>query len=100
MRIQIMDKRWNLRFASNLSNHGECQAPTVRDKQMRILSSLRGKRRLTVLIHEMLHAANWHLDEQFVAQASEDIANVLWRLGYRQCGHKADKEPASDKPVV
>lgn len=100
MRVQIMDKRWTLRFVPNLANYGECQAPGTADKQIRILSTLRGKQRLTILIHELLHASNWHLDEQFVTQAAEDIAGVLWRLGYRQCGYKADEEPASDKPIA
>ena len=37
---------------------------------------------MEVLIHEMLHAAGWHIDESFVEQFASDAARTLWRLGY------------------
>lgn len=38
---------------------------------------------LEVLIHELLHAAYWDLDEHAVAETADDIAGILWRLGWR-----------------
>jgi len=42
-----------------------------------------GERRLEVLIHEMLHACYWDLDEEAIDITARDIARVLFRLGYR-----------------
>jgi hypothetical protein len=36
-----------------------------------------------VLIHEIVHAAGWHIDETFVERFACDAARALWRLGYR-----------------
>ena len=87
MRIRILNKRWRLRFAPNLANRGDCPGPAAKHKEIRVLSGLRGEERLEVLIHEMLHAAGWHIDEAFVEQFARDVARALWRLGYRN-GHE------------
>ena len=83
MRVKILGKLWKLRFAPNLANRGDCDAPGTRAKEIRILSSLRDEERLEVVIHELVHAAGWHIDEAFVAGFARDAARVLWRLGYR-----------------
>jgi hypothetical protein len=84
MRIKILGKLWNLRFAPNLANRGDCDPPTARAKEIRIASSLHGEERLEVLLHEFCHAAGWHIDEGFVERFASDAARVLWRLGYRE----------------
>lgn len=38
---------------------------------------------LETVIHEALHACNWHKDEDNVTQTAHDIARFLWNLGYR-----------------
>ena len=83
MRITILAKRWNLRFAPNMADRGDCDSPDCKQKGIRVLSTLKGEERLEVLIHEMLHAAGWHIDEEFVEQFAHDCARTLWRLGYR-----------------
>ncbi len=83
MRITILGKHWNLRFAPNMADRGCCDSPGCKKKGIRILSSLKGEERLEVLIHEMLHAAGWHIDEEFVERFANDCARALWRLGYR-----------------
>jgi len=83
MRIKVLGKLWQLRFAPNMANRGDCDQPDQRGKEIRISSSLRGEQRLEVLIHEMVHAAGWHIDETFVARFAKDAARALWRLGYR-----------------
>lgn len=83
MRIRILEKFWQLRFAPNLANRGDCDPPTRPNKEIRVRSTLSGEERLEVLIHEMLHAAGWHIDERFVEEFACDAARALWRLGYR-----------------
>lgn len=82
MRIKILGKVWNLRFAPNMANRGDCDPPTQPNKEIRIASSLRREERLEVLVHEMVHAAGWHIDETFVERFAADVARALWRLGY------------------
>lgn len=82
MKIKILNKIWELEFFPNLENRGECDHPCSANKQIRVRKDLEDEERLEILIHEMLHAAFWHLDEEYVLTAAEDIAKVLWRLGY------------------
>ena len=84
MRVKILGKVWNLRFAPNMANRGDCEPPTSPGKEIRISSSLGGEDRLEVLIHELVHAAGWHIDETFVERFARDAARALWRLGYRE----------------
>ena len=84
MRIQILGRRWELRYARLTNNRGECEDPTKTGKQIRISTDLPPQEELEVLIHEMLHAAGWHLDEQYVEQFADEVSAVLWRLGYRR----------------
>lgn len=39
---------------------------------------------LTTLIHECLHAENWSKIEPIIERTSTEIADLLWRLGYRR----------------
>lgn len=83
MFVTILGKRWRLRFTPLKVKDGSCDPPDGSAKEIVVESRLKGRGKLDVLIHEMLHAANWHLDEAFVAQCASDMARVLWRLGYR-----------------
>ena len=83
MRVKVLSRIWHLRFAPNMANRGDCDPPDQRNKEIRVSTSLRGEERLEVLIHELVHAAGWHIDETFVEQFASDAARVLWRLGYR-----------------
>lgn len=82
-----MSRYWRLRFARLLFHRGDCDAPTRAKKEIRVDPRLQDEERLEVLIHEMVHAAGWHIDESFVEQFAADAARALWRLGYR------DKQP-------
>jgi hypothetical protein len=84
MRVRVLGKDWRMRFVPNLgSNRGDCDPPDRRAKEIRVAAGLRGEERLEVLIHELVHAAGWHIDEGFVERFAADAARVLWRLGYR-----------------
>lgn len=82
MKVTILGKPYDLRFVSRLKNRGDCSDPSHPPRAIRILSSLRGEERLEVLLHEMLHAAGWHIDEGFVEQFARDAAKVLTKLGH------------------
>ena len=83
MFVNVLGKRWKLRFAALRLDDGRCDPPDGSAKEIVVDSKLVGRERLDTLIHEMLHAANWHLDEEFVTRCASDMAKVLWRLGYR-----------------
>jgi hypothetical protein len=83
MRVKILNRMWNLRFAHNMANRGDCDPPDKPGKAIRVSSALRGEERLEVVVHELVHAAGWHIDEGFAEQFASDVARVLWRLGYR-----------------
>jgi len=42
------------------------------------------KKELETIIHESLHACKWSKSEDDVRQTGEDVARLLWRLGYRR----------------
>jgi hypothetical protein len=82
-RLTILNKVWQLRFAPNMANRGDCDPPNQPGKEIRVSSALHGEERLEVLLHEFVHAAGWHIDETFVERFASDAARALWRLGYR-----------------
>ena len=47
---------------------------------------LSGYEELRVLLHEGTHAALWDLDESAVDETSRDLADMLWKMGYRKVG--------------
>lgn len=64
---------------------GFCDPPTASKPQILIEQTLKDRKRLEMLIHEMLHAIDWHKDEKsFVAPAARDMARVLYEDGYRR----------------
>lgn len=83
MLLKIMGKMWRLRFCRLRTNRGECDAPTQPGKEIRVSDQLAGQERLEVLIHEMLHSADWHKSEEWIDQVAKDLARNLTRLGYR-----------------
>jgi len=87
MLVTILRRRWNLLFVPQRSLgpkvEGKCDDPSTPSKTIQVSRSLTGERRLDVLIHEMLHAADWHKDEEWISTVASDIARALWRQGYR-----------------
>lgn len=65
MRITILGKRWNLIHGRCANDEdGYCTPPDQPGRTICIRPSLTGERRLEVELHEMLHAADWHKDEE------------------------------------
>ena len=59
-------------------------APVAPGKFIRIRRGQKPLDELDTIIHECLHATDWHKDESWVTEVSADIAAVLWKLGYRK----------------
>jgi hypothetical protein len=83
MRVKILGKYWTIRFVPLRVNRGEADYHHPGGKEIRVDSRLKGEERLECVIHELTHCAGWHIDEEFVEEFAEDVARVLWRLGYR-----------------
>lgn len=85
-----MGKTWVLKFCNYLGpNYGICDDPSSPNKTIKIEKSLKGKDKLRIILHELLHASAWDLSEEWVDKSSTDISEILWRLGYRI--HEEDK---------
>lgn len=85
MKVVVRGKKWDLRFTRVPNDaDGFCDPPTATNKRIRISHSLKDEALLNTTIHELLHAAMWDHAEEAVNETATDIANVLWRLGYRK----------------
>ena len=80
----MVGKRWGFRFARLKKCKGYCDSPEKKNKEIVVKSNLPPKEELDITLHELLHAADWWKDEEWVEQVGTDIANVLWRLGWRK----------------
>ncbi len=79
------DERWLIRW-TELTGQAYGITYTQKAKHPRIVlhDGMRGKHRLTVLIHELLHAIFPQASEEVIEQAGKDVAKVLWSHGYRE----------------
>lgn len=85
MRVTILGKRWNLRFAALRKNWGDCDAPDVAGKEIRIAHGHADESDLLdTVIHELLHCGLPDLKEETVARLSKDMTRILGRLGWRK----------------
>ena len=82
MRVRLRDKYFRLDFERLPPNaDGLCD---FHGRSIKVRKSLRGERQLEVIIHELLHGCHWDLDEVAITETAEDLARVLYRLGYRK----------------
>lgn len=79
----IMGKRWSVVFEPLRKERGYCESPETPNKKIVVDSRLTGEERLEVIIHEAKHAGGWYRSEEYVTQEAQDLARLLWRLGYR-----------------
>lgn len=84
MRIKLNGKYYTLVRVHMPTKNGLCDHPNTPDKKIRVCTSLKNKPELEIVLHELLHAVDFTKDEEWVHTAAHDIAQVLWRLGYRK----------------
>jgi hypothetical protein len=85
MRVYIRGKSWDLQFVprlklDGLAVDGTCDPPGTPNKRIRIRKGLKGRDLIETIIHEVLHAGCWDLDEMAVREMSADAARILERL--------------------
>jgi len=87
MRIVVGERTWNLSFPKYIGGrrpgrprgvYGSCSRPDRTPRKILVRADLRGKRLVDTLIHELLHAGAWVLDEEVVEELATDIARVLY----------------------
>lgn len=83
-RITIFGKVWRLRSVNSKNYRGECDPPDTKAKEIRVKQGMGSEETMEVLIHEMLHAAGWHVDEGFVERFAADVARNLHKCGYKR----------------
>ncbi len=79
------DERWLIRW-TELKGQAYGITYTQKAKHPRIVlhDGMRGKHRLTILCHELLHAIFPQASEEVIEQAGKDVAKVLWSHNYRE----------------
>lgn len=64
---------------------GCCDVPSeVVNPQILVDDSLTGRKRLGTILHEMLHAADIHKTEDWVASVSDEMERILTDDGWRR----------------
>lgn len=81
--LTICGRVWRLRFCRLKDVWGECEAPGP-EAEIRIQQGLPDEKLSEIVIHEMLHAADWRLPEDLIEQFARDAARALHDLGYRR----------------
>jgi hypothetical protein len=81
MKIRLRNRKWRIKVGRLDKNTlGECH----HDKRKIIISpKAKGRLTLDTLIHESLHACFPDMGEGAVDEVARDIAEVLWKVGYR-----------------
>lgn len=81
-KTQLGDKTWSVVPTGDLP---DCVGVCVHDERMIQLVSVQSdKTFLDVAIHESLHAVFPWMQEWSVNQTGTEIADLLWKLGYRK----------------
>jgi hypothetical protein len=83
LHVLVRGKRYRL-VSKRLpaSTGGYCEPPDKAGKQIAVCSSVRSPNVLLEnLIHELLHASHWDLDESAIRETGECIARALIRAG-------------------
>jgi hypothetical protein len=85
------DERWLIRFTTlKGAAYGYTYSQKAKHPRIILDARMRGRKKLEVLVHELLHALNPTQSEEHVEQQGKDIARVLWSLGYREVPHGND----------
>ena len=80
----FIGKRWWFDELPKGQASGMCESPEATHRIMDIPLEGKTLNDCATVIHESLHACYWWMDEEFIDQAADDIARLLWRLGWRK----------------
>jgi len=74
--------KYRLDFSGSID--GVCDNPLGEPPTIFILADINTKNGLETVLHESLHAENWSISEEKVDRIAREIADLLWRLGFRR----------------
>jgi hypothetical protein len=81
--VNIGGRRYRLNARAPLKIaefYGDCSPPNARRPQIRIARDARGSDFVDTLIHELIHARWWALDEDEVSEFASEIVAILRRF--------------------
>lgn len=89
-RVYIGERTWTIQHVPGLPSDrdGDCNWPK---RRIRVRSTLRGVALMDALLHELLHARFWDLDESVVNEFASTAAAILDREGFRQADDHEDE---------
>jgi hypothetical protein len=92
--VTVNRKRWQLIFEPLKKEHGRCDSPDTPGKKITISPSVMRDDQLYLetILHELLHAAVWNLDEEFVTEYARVAARTAIRLGFTCSGEPHGKK--------
>lgn len=84
--IKIRGKRYRFERTGHVGSDcwGYCTDPSTPNRVIKVHSHLKDDQELEFIIHEMIHACFWDLDEDVVREVGRDLSKALWRMGYRR----------------
>ena len=77
-------RRYKIEFWPDTDGIIDLYAINENDRAISIFAKPKTKAELITILHECLHAENWHTTEATVDRVSKEISSLLWRLGYRR----------------
>lgn len=80
--IKIRGKRFSVKNVPAI--RGQCDHPRSTNKTINIPVDGDTLGELVVIIHELLHAAFWDIDEEVIDDVGHDIGVALWKLKWRK----------------
>lgn len=87
--VSINDSNYTIRYTRLRKSRGSCDHPEKKNPEILIDKRLKGVEELEVSIHEMLHALAFKMfDEEWVYDSAVDLANALYKLGWRKDGRQ------------
>ena len=87
-RVKIGEARWTIRRQPVPKDRwGDCNSEK---RLIRVCDKLGGHALLNVMLHEMIHARWWCLDEGEVTEFAEEVAGVLEAFGFRDTHEEDD----------
>lgn len=79
--VTVCRKRWLMKFTKLHGADGWCLNPSKPGKKILVSSRKRSRQHvLEDVLHELLHAADWTKDEEWVTDVARDFARILVRL--------------------
>lgn len=78
VRVKVLGRYWGMIFGGTGPNEdGRCDAPEIPNRRICLRKSLRGDDLLETVIHEVVHAAAFHVDEEYVTEFAADLTRIL-----------------------